>query len=92
MGESLGQAGAEVSGVIGQLAGKMAEVTPDPAHAMLLARGELASLVGRYALTSSFEEVFRMMAWLFLAALIMVPFCKPAPLPGAAPAQPIEAH
>ena len=92
MGEALGRAGAEATGVIGQLTAKMAQVTPDPAHAALLARGELARLVGRYALTSSFEEVFRTMAWMFFAALIMVPFCKPAPLPGAAPAQPVEAH
>ena len=31
------------------------------------------------------------MAWMFLAALIMVPFCKPAPLPGAV-ATPAEGH
>jgi DHA2 family multidrug resistance protein len=92
MGEGLGRAGAEAPGIIAQIAGKMAQVTPDPAHAALLARGEIARLVGRYALTSSFEEVFRTMAWMFLAALIMVPFCKPAPLPGAAPAPPVEAH
>ena len=92
MGESLGRAGAEAPAVIGQLIGKMASVTPDPVRAALLAQGELARLVGRYALTSGFQEVFRMMAWLFLAALIMVPFCKPAPLNATAAGAPADAH
>jgi len=35
--------------------------------------------------------VFRTMAWLFIAALVMVPFCRPAPSsPVNAP--PPEAH
>ena len=52
---------------------------------MLAARAEFARVVGRYALTTAFDEVFRTMAWVFLAALIMVPFCKPAPgMPGGA--------
>ena len=67
---------------IGQAAG-------DPGQALLLARGEFAQLVGRYALASAFEEVFRLMAWLFIAALILVPFCRPAPQ-GAPP--PADAH
>jgi DHA2 family multidrug resistance protein len=36
-------------------------------------------VVSRYALTTSFNEVFRQMAWLFIVALLMVPFCRPAP-------------
>jgi DHA2 family multidrug resistance protein len=46
--------------------------------------------VGRDALTLGFDEVFRTMAWIFLIALVMVPFCKPPPLAGAAP--PPDAH
>jgi DHA2 family multidrug resistance protein len=92
MGESLGRAGAEAPAIVGQLIGKMAAVTPDPVRAALLAQGELARVVGRYALTSGFQEVFRMMAWLFLAALIMVPFCKPAPLNATAAGAPVDAH
>jgi DHA2 family multidrug resistance protein len=30
------------------------------------------------------------MAWLFIAALVLVPFCKPPPLGAAAP--PADAH
>jgi MFS transporter, DHA2 family, multidrug resistance protein len=37
----------------------------------------------------SFDEVFRTMAWIFVAALVMVPFCK-APNVTGAPAA--EAH
>jgi DHA2 family multidrug resistance protein len=45
----------------------------------MAARGEFARVVSRYALTTAFDEVFRTMAWVFLAALVMVPFCRPAP-------------
>ena len=88
MGESLGEAGRRAPDYVAALAGQIGG--PDPAHALLLAQGELGRLVGRYALTSAFDEVFRLMAWLFIAALIMVPFCKmPA---AAASAPPVEAH
>ncbi len=91
MGEALGRAGAEAPAVISQIAGRMAAATPDPVRAVLLARGELARVVGRYALTSGFQEVFQMMAYLFLAALVMVPFCKP-PLNATAAATPVDGH
>ena len=90
MGESLGEAGRSAPDFITGLAGRMGTVTSDPVRAALLARGELAQLVGRYALTSSFDEVFRLMAWLFLGALLMVPFCK-TPL-RAGRAAPAEIH
>jgi DHA2 family multidrug resistance protein len=90
MGESLGEAGRRAPDFVGAVAGRIGQTTSDPVQALLMARGELAGLVGRYALTSAFEEVFRLMAWLFLAALVMVPFCRPAPV-GAA-AAPVEAH
>jgi DHA2 family multidrug resistance protein len=91
MGESLGQAGAKAPEVVTQLAGRMGQVTADPARALLLAQGELARLVGRLALTSAFQEVFRTMAWMFLAALVLVPFCKPPPL-NAMTAAPADGH
>jgi DHA2 family multidrug resistance protein len=89
-GEALGQSGGRVGEFVTGLATKMGDLTPDPAQAMQLARGELAALVGRQALTSAFNEVFQLMAWIFLAALIMVPFCRPAPQGAAAP--PPDAH
>jgi DHA2 family multidrug resistance protein len=92
LGESLGRAGAEAPSVMDQLIGRMAQVTADPVHAVLLAEGELARVVGRQALTYGFQEVFRMMAWMFLAALVMVPFCRPAPLNATAAGAPADAH
>jgi DHA2 family multidrug resistance protein len=92
MGESLGRAGAEAPSVVAGLAARMSAVTSDPLHAMMLAQGELARVVGRLALTSSFQEVFRMMAWLFLAALVMVPLCRPPPLDNGPSAAPVDAH
>ncbi len=89
MGETLGEPGRRVTAFTAALAHRIGGAAGDPRQALMLAKGELAQLVGRYALTSSFDEVFRMMAWLFLAALVMVPFCRPAPLPGAAP---VDAH
>jgi DHA2 family multidrug resistance protein len=89
MGESLGEAGRSAPAFVGAVAERIGRTTSDPALALHMAQGELAGLVGRYALTSAFEEVFRLMAWLFLAALVMVPFCRPVPT-GAAP--PVDAH
>ena len=89
MGESLGHAGRAAPDTIAALAQGFGRVTSDPDQAMALARGEFARLVGRNALTSAFDDTYRLMAWLFLAALILVPFCKPA-APGAAP--PADAH
>jgi MFS transporter, DHA2 family, multidrug resistance protein len=54
-----------------------------------MAQGELGRLTERVALTLAFNEVFRMMAWLFIAALLLVPFCKTASSVSAAP---VEAH
>jgi DHA2 family multidrug resistance protein len=89
MGEALGEPGHGAAAFTAALAHRIGGVAGDPRQALMLAKGELARLVGRQALTTSFDEVFRMMAWLFVAALVMVPFCRPAPLPGAAP---LKAH
>jgi DHA2 family multidrug resistance protein len=88
MGETLGEAGRRAPDFVAALAGRIGQSAGDPGQAMELARGELARLVGRQALTLSFDEVFRTMAWIFLAALVMVPFCRPAP--NTAPA--VDAH
>jgi MFS transporter, DHA2 family, multidrug resistance protein len=89
MGESLGEAGRAAPDFVAGLAARLGQVTPDPAHALLLAQGELAQLVGRHAMTLAFNDVFRLMSWLFLAALVMVPFCRPPPM-NAPP--PVDAH
>jgi DHA2 family multidrug resistance protein len=89
MGESLGEAGRVAPDFVAGLAAKIGQYTSDQDHALLLAKGELAKLVGRYALTLAFNDVFRVMSWMFLAALIMVPFCRPPPQTSAPP---VDAH
>jgi DHA2 family multidrug resistance protein len=85
MGEALGENARHAPDFVAALAQKIGQTAGDSSQALLTAQGELAKLVGRYALTASFDEVFRLMAWLFIAALVMVPFCKPAPQTGAPP-------
>jgi len=75
--------------LVAGLAARLGERAGDASQALLVAQGEFARLVGRYALTAAFEEVFRLMAWLFIAALVLVPFCK-APAASAPP--PVDAH
>jgi DHA2 family multidrug resistance protein len=87
-GEAMGRPGAAAPELGAALANQIGQTTPDAAHAELIARGEIAHIVGNASLTLAFNDVFRLMSWLFLAALIMVPFCRPAPQPTA----PVEAH
>lgn len=49
-----------------------------------MASGTLARVIGLEALTLAFDDVFRLMSYIFLAALVMVPFCKPPPIGGPA--------
>jgi DHA2 family multidrug resistance protein len=89
LGEALDVPGRPAGDMLGQIVRQMQAVTPDPARALALAQGEVARIVGRATLTLGFQEVFRLIAWLFIAALVLIPFCKPAPV-GAAP--PPDAH
>jgi DHA2 family multidrug resistance protein len=90
-GEALGETGRHGgTAFVGGMAQQIGALTSDPNQALLMAKGELARFVGQNALTLAFNDVFRLMSFLFLAALIMAPFCRPAPI-GGAPA-PVEAH
>jgi DHA2 family multidrug resistance protein len=88
-GESLGEAGRSASDVVAQLAGRIGRFTTDSSHALLMAQGELGRLATRAATTLAFDDVFQLMAWMFLAALLLVPFCR---TPAHAPAAPLDAH
>jgi MFS transporter, DHA2 family, multidrug resistance protein len=89
-GEALGGPERAAPDVLAALAARMAAVTPDPERARQMAQATLGRLVARDAVTIAFDEVFRIMAWVFLAALVLVPFCR---MPRAAPAvAPAEAH
>ena len=90
LGEPLpATAGLLVADTLGELGRMMGSITPDPARAMLMAESVMGRVVARTALTLAFNDVFRIMAWLFIAALVMVPFCRP---PKQASAAPVDAH
>jgi DHA2 family multidrug resistance protein len=87
LGEAMAVRGRPTSDFIGSIAGAFSRTTADPARALALAQGEFARVAGRASLTLAFDDVFRMSAWLFIAALVMIPFCKPAPVAKTAPAE-----
>jgi DHA2 family multidrug resistance protein len=89
-GEALGASGKTAQDAIAQMAGRFAAITPDPHQALLMAQAAIGRVVGRQALTIAFDDVFRLMAFIFVGALVMVPFCAPPP-EGAAPPPP-DAH
>lgn len=89
-GEALGANGASVSETVAQLARGALATTSDATGALATASGVLHQIVMRESLTLAFADCFRLMAWMFLLALVLVPFCRPAtPSPNAGP---IEAH
>lgn len=86
IGEALGHQGREASETVATLATKIGALIPDPVAAVQTAQAMLARVVGREALTLAFDNVFHLMAWMFLAALILVPFCRPPSAPPPADA------
>jgi DHA2 family multidrug resistance protein len=85
LSEALGQSAKAANDTAAALAHELSAVTPDPGQALLMAQGLMSRIVGREALTLAFDDVFRLMAYLFLAALVMVPFCRPPRVGAAAP-------
>ena len=57
-------------------------IVPDAGRAGAMADSIMARIAGREATTLAFDDVFRLMAIFFVAALVIVPFCKPAPADG----------
>ncbi len=74
--EALGQSARVAPAYVGSLAERMASISADPGHALKLAQGELAKEVTRQAQTQAFGDVFVLMAWIFAAALLLVPLCR----------------
>ena len=87
LSEALGASGEAAREAAAQLAAGIGRITPDPEQAMLMADAILARIVGRQALALAFEDVFRMMSYLFITALLMVPFCKPPAVTGPPPGE-----
>lgn len=88
-GEMLGQTREQAVAALDGLAARFSATTPDPVAAQEMARADFAQVVGRQALTLAFDNVFLIICWMFLAALVLVPFCRQA---GAAPADASAAH
>jgi DHA2 family multidrug resistance protein len=76
-GEALGEQGRTATEFVGGLAEYVGRTTPDGAHALLQAQAEIARVASANAMTLAFNDIFRLMSWIFLAALLMVPFCRP---------------
>ncbi|KQS03337.1 MFS transporter [Sphingomonas sp. Leaf357] len=89
LSETLGTMPRMASDTVAEVARRIAATTPDPDRALAMAQAMFGQIVGREALTLAFNDVFRTMAWLFIAALVMVPFCRPPKQVGSAT---IEAH
>lgn len=85
LGEAMGTHAANANQAIIGLTQRMQSVTPDPARAPMMAEAVMGRIANREALTLAFDDVFRLMAYMFIAALVMVPFCKPPPRTGAPP-------
>jgi len=77
LSEALGQSPRAAVEVVAELTRNIGSIVPDPHRAALMADALMARVVGRQALTLAFDDVFRMMAFLFMAALVIVPFCRP---------------
>ncbi|WP_197411933.1 DHA2 family efflux MFS transporter permease subunit [Sphingopyxis sp. H050] len=85
LSEALGRSADAANEAAAGLAQSFGRYVTDPVLAQQMAEGTLGRIVGREALTLAFDDVFRLMSYLFVAALIMVPFCKPPPIGGPAP-------
>jgi MFS transporter, DHA2 family, multidrug resistance protein len=89
-GEALGEAARRAPDFMVELAGRLGQTTPDQGGALQLARGEFARLVARAALTQAFDQVWLVMAFVFVGALVLVPFCKAPRRPAAAPGPKVD--
>ncbi|WP_420381397.1 DHA2 family efflux MFS transporter permease subunit [Novosphingobium sp.] len=86
LGEAMGHSRTLANQALNGLATGMAPHAAAPAQAMEMARGVFAQVVGREAATLAFDDCFRVMAWMFIGALVLVPFCRIPP--GATPPPP----
>jgi DHA2 family multidrug resistance protein len=89
IGEALGAKAQAAADAVADLAQRLEAATPDATQSLLLAQKLFGREVGQQALALAFDDVFRLMTWMFVAALVMVPFAKSAP---NAPASPAGAH
>jgi DHA2 family multidrug resistance protein len=79
IGEAMGHDSERIIARVGSLSRRLSATAPDPHAATIMAQGLLGRIAGREALTLAFDDVFRLLAWVFIIALVMVPFCRPSP-------------
>jgi DHA2 family multidrug resistance protein len=84
LSEGLGQHAQRATQALSELTDRLTAATPDPSQAHVLAEKLFARIVGQQSLAVAFDDVFRLMACIFAAALIMVPFCIGGVRPSAA--------
>jgi DHA2 family multidrug resistance protein len=85
-GEGMTAAGTSA---LAQASARLAQFGADAAHTRQVVAGEITQFVTRASLTMAFEDVYFLMAAMFVAALLIVPFCKTIVL-GEGPVAPIE--
>jgi MFS transporter, DHA2 family, multidrug resistance protein len=90
IGAALGNSADAARQTLDYLTARLSDSTPDADRALIMAQAQFARIIGKEALTLAFNDAFRLMSWLFLAALVLVPFCRPANKGAASAAA--EAH
>ncbi|HEY4942028.1 MAG TPA: DHA2 family efflux MFS transporter permease subunit [Rhizomicrobium sp.] len=76
-GQAFGEALAHGNqSMMGGMVGRLAAHGADAAHARLVMSGEITQFVTRQALSQAFQDVFYLLAALFVLALVIVPFAK----------------
>jgi MFS transporter, DHA2 family, multidrug resistance protein len=76
--EALGQGGG--AGALGGLARRIGAAGIGPVRGGQVAGRTILDAVSAQALTLAFDDVFRLSAWIFLACLLVVPFCRGGPM------------
>jgi DHA2 family multidrug resistance protein len=81
--ESLSASPGRAASDLVRLAAHFATRLADPAHQLAVAASALRRQVEIMALTEAFADVFRVCALLFVASLVIIPFCRSGSLTGA---------
>ena len=82
LSEALGRGGAGSEQLLAGLASRLQANGASAADAVLGAQAQVAQIVARAAAVEAFRDVFWLLGACFVAGLLLVPFCKPPPLPG----------
>lgn len=85
-GEAFGEAlGHGNQSLLGPMVAKLMAHGADAVHAQMMLAGEITQYVTRQALSQAFQDVFFLLAALFVLALAIVPFAKALPVGEAPP-------